>query len=156
MIKDIEQGIADFISDDKYLHDNGHITVVVEEKADTAFEISKALAELGVCVLVDVTGFTRVQNSPLVQGTLEIEIVCYEHPSLNRDDENTLTAQAVMERLANILHYKKFPFFVGKMIFKDFRRDDVDEANIVRGNFEVNTELGYEDLYFHPEKNNED
>lgn len=156
MIKDIEQGLADFISDDKVLHDNGHITVVVEERADVAFEISQALAQLGVCILIDVTGFTRKQESPVLQGTLEVEIVCYEHPSLNRDDENTLTAQAVMERLATILHYKKFPFFVGQMIFKDFRRDDVEDANVVRGSFEVNTRLGYEDRYFHPEENNED
>ena len=155
MIKDIEQGIADYIAEDQYLHDHGHVTVVVEEKADTAFEIQQSLAQLGVCVLVEVPSFNRNDRMPNIQGTLSIEIVCYEHPALNRDDEATLTAQATMERIARILHYKKFPFLIGPVIFKGFNRDDVEDANVVRGNFEVYTRLGHEEMFMDNNKEND-
>lgn len=143
MLRDIAEGIARYIRDDHVLHDDGHVTVVVEDKADVGFEIQQALGRLGVCVLVAITGFRRVDGSPVLQGTVEIQVSFYEHPSLNRDDLSVLTAQGACERVANILHYHHFPFLVGQMIFKDFQRDDVEEANIVRANFEVNTHLGY-------------
>lgn len=146
-LRDIAEGIAEFIGEDKVLHDNGHISVVVEDKGDFNYQIAEALGQLGVCVTIAVTGFRRVERSPIMQGTLEIQISCFEHPTLNRDDPSTMTAQAVMEHLSRILHYKRFPFLANQFLFKDFRRDDTDEANIVRGDFEVNTLLGYEDAW---------
>ena len=148
MLRDVAQGIADFIAEDKVLHERSHVTVVVEDKADYNFEISQAIASVGVCVTIAVTDFRRVERSPLLQGTLKFEISCYEHPTLNRDDPSTLTAQGVMERLVRILHYRRFPFIANQMLFQSFRRDDRDEANIVRGDFEANTLLGYEEAYF--------
>jgi len=148
MLRDVVQGIADFITNDEVLHESGTVTVVVEDKASVAFEIANAIAQVGVCVLVSVTGFNRVSNSPIMQGTLRLQVSCYEHPELNRDDPSTLTAQGVMERLVKILHYARFPFLANQLLFQDFNRDDVDEANIVRANFEVNTLLGFEDGYF--------
>ena len=139
----IAEGIAKFIAEDEILHDNGHVSVVVEDKGDFSFQILEAIGSLGVCVTIAVTGFRRVDRSPIPQGTLEFEISCYEHPTLNRDDPSTLTAQGVMERLVGILHYRRFDFMPNQLIFKDFRRDDTDEANVVRGNFETNTLLAF-------------
>lgn len=148
MLRDVAQGIADYIADDEILHNEGNITVVVEDKADIGTAIATAIGQLGVCVMVAVTGFRRKDTSPLLQGDVQIQVSCYEHPSLNRDDLSTMTAQGVTERIAKILNYKRFPFLVGQMLFKDFSRDDVDEANIVRSNYEVHTRLGFEDGYF--------
>lgn len=148
MLRDIAQGIADYIADDEILHNKGNITVVVEDKADIGTAIATAIGQLGVCVMVAVTGFRRKNTSPLLQGDVQIQVSCYEHPSLNRDDLSTMTAQGVTERIAKILNYKRFPFLVGQMLFRDFSRDDVDEANIVRSNYEVHTRLGFEDGYF--------
>ena len=139
----IAEGIAEFIARDEILHDEGHVTVVVEDKGDYSFQILEAIGSLGVCVTIAVVGFRRVDRSPIPQGTLELQISTYEHPTLNRDDPSVLTAQGVMERLIEILHYHRFDFMPNQLIFKDFRRDDTDEANVVRGNFETNTILGY-------------
>lgn len=153
MLRQVAEGIAEYIREDEFLRERcSNLTVVVEDKADVFFEISNAIAQLGVCVLIAVTGFRRTSNCPLPQGNLQIQISCYEHPTLNRDDLSSLTAQAVCERLVKILNYHKFPFFVGQMLFQDFSREDVDEANIVRGNFEVNTALGLEERYFDQEE----
>jgi hypothetical protein len=141
-LRDIAQGIADFIMEDEYLHDSGHVTAIVEDKASLSFEIPNAISQLGVCVVVAVTGFDVVQNSPVLQGTVRIQVSCYEHPELNREDESSLTAQGAMERIARILHYCKLPCLPNQLICKGFSRDDVDEANIVRGNFETNTIIG--------------
>ena len=143
----IAEGIAKFIAEDEVLHDNGHVSVVVEDKGDFSFQILEAIGSLGVCVTIAVAGFRRVDRSPVPQGTLELLISCFEHPTLNRDDPSVLTAQGVMERLIEILHYRRFDFMPNQLIFKDFRRDDTEEANIVRGNFETNTILGYPDRF---------
>lgn len=153
-LRDIAEGIAEFIAEDELLHDNGHVSVVVEDKGDYNYQLQEALGQLGVCVTVAVASFRKVDRSPILQGTLELQISCYEHPSLNRDDPSTLTAQGVMERLASILHYHKFPFIANQLIFKEFRRDDVDEANIVRGDFEANTLIGYEKAWVEERQQN--
>lgn len=142
-LRDVAQGLADCIANDRVLHDDGNVTVVVEDKGNFQFQIEEALGQTGVCVTIAVTGFRRVERSPILQGTLELQISCFEHPALNRDDESVLTAQGVAERLVELLHYRRFPFLANQMIFKDFRREDLDEANIVRCNFEANTLLGY-------------
>lgn len=141
MLRRIAEGIADYIARDDVLHADGHVSVVVEDKGDYGYQIAEALGSLGVCVTIAVTSFSNVPNSPLPQGRLELQISCYEHPTLNRDDTSVLTAQGVMERLIAILHYKRFPFLPNQLIFKDFRREDSDEANIARGNFETNVRL---------------
>ena len=151
MLRDIAQGIADFIAEDKVLHNDGNVAVIVEDKADVGMAIANAIGQLGVCVLVSVVGFRRKEGSPVVQGTLQIQVSCYEHPALNRDDLSTLTAQGVTERIAKIMNYHQFPFLIGQMRFSDFSRDDVDEANICRSNYEVHTALGFEDTYFSAE-----
>ena len=143
-LRDIAEGIAEAIREDKILHDDGNVSVVVEDKGDFNYQISEALGQMGVCVTVAVASYRNVNQSPLLQGTIEFQISCYEHPTLNRDDLSTLTAQGVAERIAKILHYRRFPFLANQLIFKDFRREDVDEANIVRATFEVNTQLGFE------------
>lgn len=152
-LRDIAEGIAEAILEDDVLHDDGNVSVVVEDKGDFNYQIAEALGQMGVCVTVAVAGFRRVERSPVMQGTLELQISCYEHPSLNRDDSATLTAQGVMERLAKVLHYRRFPFLANQLIFKDFRREDSDEANIVRGDFETNTVLGYEDEWAEARRN---
>lgn len=152
-LRDIAEGIAEAVMEDEVLHDYGNVSVVVEDKGDFNYLISEALGQVGVCVTVAVVGFRRVERSPIPQGTLELQISCYEHPSLNRDDPSTMTAQAVMERLVKILHYRRFPFLANQMIFRDFRRDDIDEANIVRGSFEANTLLGFEDAWAEERRN---
>lgn len=170
MLRDVAQGIADFIAGDEYLRERGHVSVVVEDKANFNFEIEQAIGSLGVCVTIAVADFRRVDRSPKlpkglagmvaaaddgsIQGTLKLEISCYEHPTLNRDDPSTLTAQGVMERLARILHYRRFPFLANQLLFQSFRRDDIDEANVLRGDFEVNTLLGYEDEWAASKNNN--
>lgn len=153
MLREVAEGIAKFIEEDQVLHDDGHVTVVVEDKANVAAELEIALGQLGVCVLIAVTGFDRKPNCFQPQGRLRLEISCHESPELNRDDPSVLTAQGVAERLVKILHYHEFPFVIGQMLFQNFTRDDVDEANIVTGNYEVETALGYEDAYFHPGEN---
>lgn len=150
MLREIAEGIADFIREDEYLRLHGEVAVVVEDKADVRFEVERAVGELGVLALVSVVGFSRTDRSPVVQGNIEFQITLFEHPSLNREDPDTLTAQGVAEHLAKLLHYKRFPFLAGQMIFKDMGRDDVDEANIVRMNYEAHTRLGFEDRHFHP------
>lgn len=154
MLRDVAQGIADFIAQDPVLNERSHVSVVVEDKADVGYEVADAIAQTGVCVLVAVTGFRRVDNSPLLQGTAQFTVSCLEHPTLNRDDPSTLTAQGVAERLARILHYREFPFLANKIIFRDFSRDDVDEANIVRISFEANTLLGFEDAWLAEQQQN--
>ena len=154
--RDIAEGIAEAIREDEVLHDDGNVSVVVEDKGDYNYQISEALARMGVCVTVAVVAFRRVERSPVLQGTLELEVSCYEHPSLNRDDPSTMTAQGVMERLAKVLHYRRFPFLANQLIFKDFRREDVDEANIARGSFEANTLLGYENAWAEERRNGND
>lgn len=141
MLRRVAQEIADFIEADDVLHDAGHVTVVVEDKADVGFELQQALGRTGVCVLVAVTGFRRVDRGSLPQGDAEIQISCYEHPVLNREDPANMTSQSVMERLVNILHYERFESTVGQMVFESFSRDDIDEANVVRGNFKVHVDL---------------
>lgn len=136
-LRAVTEEIAAFIRDDNVLRERGKVTVVVEDKADVGFEVAQAIASLGVCVLVSVTGFRRRQNSPIAQGTLELQISCFEHPTINREDGMTLTAQGVSERLAYILHYHRFKSNAGQLLLRDFSRDDVDEANIVRSNYEV-------------------
>lgn len=148
MLRDIAQALADFISADEVLHDDGNVTVVVEDKADVGMEIANAIGQVGVCVLVAVTGFRKKDGAVPLQGDVQFQISCYEHPTLNRDDLSTLTAQGVTERIAAILNYRRFPFLIGQMLFKDFNREDVDEANICRSSYEVHTRLGYEDAYF--------
>lgn len=152
-MRDIAEGVAEAIMEDDVLHEYGNVSVVVEDEGDFNYRISEALGQMGVCVTVAVVAFRRVERSPVLQGTLELQISCYEHPSLNRDDPSTMTAQAVMERLAKILHYRRFPFLANQMIFRDFRRDDIDEANIVRGSFEANTLLGFEDAWAEERRN---
>lgn len=142
-LRDVAEGIAEAIRADAYLHEHGNVAVVVEDKAVVGYEIANAIAQTGVCVLVAVTGFRMVDRSPVLQGNISLQISCYEHPELNRDDAGTLTAQGVTEHLAKILHYRRFPFLANQLIFKDFSRDDVDEANIVRSNYEVNTLIGF-------------
>lgn len=148
MLRDIAQGIADFIAQDSVLHEDGNVTVVVEDKADVGMSIANAIAQLGVCVLIAVTGFRKKDGAVPLHGEIQLQISCFEHPTLNRDDLSTMTAQAVTERIAKILNYRKFPFLVGQMLFKDFTRDDVDEANVYRSSYEVHTRLGYEDSCF--------
>jgi hypothetical protein len=143
-LRRIAEGIAEFIAQDEVLHEDGHVSVVVEDKGDFGYQIAEALGSLGVCVTVAVTSFSNVPNSPLAQGRLELQISCYEHPTLNRDDPSVLTAQGVMERLVDILHYRRFPFMPNQLIFKDFRREDSEEANIARGNFETNVRLKWD------------
>lgn len=142
--RDIAEGIAEFIAEDEVLRKDGNVSVVVEDKGDFNWQISEALGQMGVCVTIAVVSFRRVDKSPILQGNLELQISCYENPSLNRTDAATLTAQGVMERLEEILHYRRFPFLANQLMFKESRRDDVDTANIVRGDFEVNTLVGYE------------
>lgn len=141
ILRDMANRVKDFIENDEVLHDDGHVTVVVEDKAVVGYEIANAIAGLGVCVLISVVDFTRIDRSPFLQGNVEFQITCYENPELNRDDDSVLTAQGVAERLVQILHYTKFPHAIGPMIFKNFSRDDVDEANVVRGNYEMQVAL---------------
>ena len=142
VLRECCETIADFIRQDKVLGDSSSVTVVVEDKAVVAQEIAQAIGRMGVCILIAVTGFERRDQSQVLQGNLRLQISCYEQPELNRDDRSALTAQAASVRLAQILHYRRFPCFVGQMVFTDFARDDVDEANIVRGNYFVQTYLG--------------
>ena len=142
MLRECCETIAEFIRQDEVLGDSSAVTVVVEDKAVVAQEIAQAIGRTGVCILVAVTGFERRDQSPVPQGNLRLQISCYEHRELNRDDPSALTAQAASERLARILHYRRLPCFVGQIVFTDFARDDVDEANIVRGNYFVQTYLG--------------
>jgi len=153
MLRDIAEGIAEFIREDQVLHDAGHVTVVVEDKADISTEITTAIGSMGVCVVIAVTGSKRVPQSPILQGDINFEISCHESPEFNRDDDSALTAQGVMERLLKILHTRQFPFLYKHMLFNDFTRDDVDEANIVSGNFTAHHILGYEDRFFGREEN---
>lgn len=141
-LREIAQAIADVVRDDPVLREDGKVTVVVEDKAVVGVEIQKALAVSGVCVLVAVTGFRRDDRSPVLQGNVELQISCYEHPVLNRDDLSTMTAQGVAERIAQVLHYAILPELVGQVIFKDMARDDVDVANIVRANYEAQAHIG--------------
>ena len=150
MLRDIAEGVAEFIREDEYLRDHGRVSVVVEDKANVGFEVEQAVGSLGVLVLVSITGMSNLDRSPVLQVNIDMQISCYEHPSLNRDDPDTLTAQGVSERIAQILHYRRFPFLVGQMVFRDAGRDDVDDANILRSNYRVQTELGYENGYFNP------
>lgn len=148
MMRQIAEGIAEFIRADEYLSACGNISVVVEDKAGVAYEVARALGGIGVLVLISVVGFRRYERAQVVAGDIEFQISCFEHPELNRAGLDTPTAQGVAEYLSKILHYHRFPFLVGQFIFKDFGRDDVDEANIVRSNYTVHTQLGYEDAYF--------
>lgn len=155
-LRDIAEGLAEAIMEDEVLHDDGNVSVVVEDKGDFNYQISEAISQMGVCVTIAVTGFRRVDRSPILQGTLEFQVSCYEHPSLNRNDAATLTAQGVMERLAKVLHYRQFPFLANQLIFKEMRREDIDEANVMRGDFEANTLLGYEDSWAEERRNGAD
>lgn len=149
MLRDIAEGIAQAIREDPAISGDGRVSVVVEDKADFGFEISRAIAQLGVCVTVAVTGFRKREGcGPFAAGTLALEISCYEHPTLNRDDPSAKTAQWVAERLARTLNWRKFPFLAAKVVFRDFQRDDVEEANIVRGTYEAEHVLGAEDAHF--------
>lgn len=149
MLRDVAEGIAQAIRDDPAIAADGHVSVVVEDVADYGFEIGRAIAQLGVCVTVAVTGFRKREGcGPFVAGTLTLQLSCYEHPTLNRDDPSAKTAQWVAERLARTLNWRKFPFLGAKVVFRDFSRDDVEEANIVRGTYEVEHALGFEDAYF--------
>ena len=153
MLREITEGIAKFLREDSVLAEDGRVSVVVEDKSNYAFEIERAIAEVGVCVTIAVTDFRKRDNTgPFVAGTLTFQISCYEHPSLNRDDVSAKTAQWVAEYLSRLLNWRKFPFLATKMLFKNFSRDDVDEANIVRGTYEVEHILGAEDRYFHPQE----
>lgn len=146
MLRDVAEGIADAIRSDPYILANGNISVVVEDKARLSFEIAKAIGGLGVCVTVAITGFRkRDQLGPMVQGTLSVEIACYEHPELNRNDASTPTAQSVAERLSLILNWRQITQITNKLIFRDFSRDDVEEANIVRMRFEAEHRLRFGD-----------
>lgn len=145
-LREVEEGIAAVIREDPAILAAGNISVVVEDKACLAYEIAKALGELGVCITVSVTGFDkRADLGPMVQGTLHFEIACYEHPTLNRTDASTPTAQWAAEHLARILNWRRIPQLTNKLIFRDFSRDDVEEANIVRGRFEAEHRLGFEE-----------
>lgn len=143
-LREIAEGIAAAIEADDVIHDCGTVSVVVEDKADFYSAIAEAIGQIGVCVTVAVAGFTRRDRSPILQGTLELQISCFEHPQINRGDPANLTAQGTMERIAQILHYRRFPFLANQLIFKDCRREDTQEANIMRGNFEVDTVLGFQ------------
>lgn len=158
MLRDITEGIARFLREETALAKDGRISIVVEDKANLAFEIERAIAEVGVCVTIAVTDFRkRDQTGPFVSGTITFQITCYEHPVLNRDDESAKTAQWVAEYLSRVLNWRKFPFLAAKMLFRSFSRDDVEEANVVRGTYEVEHILGVEDRYFRPKENeNED
>lgn len=146
MLREVEEGIADAIRTDPYVLSSGSVSVVVEDLADISYEIAKALGETGLCVTVAVTGFRKRDDvGPMVQGTLTVEIACYENPTLNRQDASTPTAQGMAEHLARTLNWRKLPQLTNKLIFKDFSRDDVEEANIMRGRFEVEHRLGFEE-----------
>lgn len=155
MLRDVAEGVAAAIRADPAIAADGRVSVVVEDLADYGFEIERAIAQLGVCVTVAVTGFRKREGcGPFVAGTLALQISCYEHPSLNRDDPSAKTAQWVAEHLARTLNWRRFPFLASKMVFRDFSRDDVEEANIVRGTYEVEHVLGAEDSHIGPRANN--
>ena len=148
MLRQIAEGIAEYIRADEYLSACGNISVVVEDKAAVGYEVTRALGGVGVLVLISVVGFRRNGRPMVVAGDIEFQISCFEHPELNRAGLDTPTAQGVAEHLSKILHYHRFPFLVGQFIFKDAGRDDVEEANIVRSNYSAYTQLGFEDTYF--------
>ena len=140
-LRSIGEGLAEYIMQDKVLHDDGKVTVLVEDKANVWFEAANALSVAGVTVLIAMREFRRQPNSPILQGTLSIDISCMENPELNRDDSATLTAQAVMERIAQILHYARLPCLSNVILFDNFSRQDEEDTNIVRGAFTTNTVL---------------
>ena len=144
-LRTLAEAIAGFIREDKGLQESGHVTVVVEDAADVEMAIRAAIGRLGVLVLVIVTGFDRRDNSGAVLfGTVRMEIRCYEHPSLNRDG-TAWTAQHVMEHLVKLLHWRVVPGLQTPMRFKNFARDDVQSANIVRSQFVFDHVLGQND-----------
>lgn len=137
-IKRIVEMIAELISSDEVLHNEGKVSVVVEDKGNYEYKIREALAIDGVCVTIAVVSFRRVDKSPLMRGDLEMQISCFEHPDLNRsDDIGNMTAQNVMTHIADNYHYRNIDNGAGPLIFSDFSRDDTDEVNIVRGNFRI-------------------
>ena len=143
-LREIADDIADFIREDEEFKPISNLKVVVEDKADIATEIQNAIAQTGgMCVMVCTPGFRRrSQTGPLVQGTLDIEIRVYEQPSLNRGVQGAFTAQQVAELLMVLLHYRKLPSIQNWLNFKDFVRQDVDEANIVSVNFDTEFSFG--------------
>ena len=140
-LRDMADEVAGFIRGDEVLAGAGCVTVAVEDRADVGFAVQEAVGRLGVFVLVSVLSFRRADRSPVMQGTLEMQVSCFEHPSLNREDPGSLTAQGAAERIAGILHYRRFATLAGQMLVKDFSRDDADEANIVRINCEAHARL---------------
>lgn len=145
-LRELAEKIAAFIRADEQLAAAGHVNVVVEDKADAENEIAQAIGQLGVLVLVIVTGFTRKQNSgPVLAGTVRVEIRCYEHPSLNRDG-TAWTAQHVTERLIRILHWRTIEGIQTPVRFVDFGRDDVPEANVTRANYVFEHSLGVAEI----------
>lgn len=142
MLRKLAQEIADRLKDDGALNADGRTTVVVEDAADVLFEVQRALGATGVCVLVAVVGFKRLDRGARAQGDAEVQITCYEHPALNRRDPSSLTAQGAMERIATLLHYSRLPSAVGQCVFEGFSREDADAANVVRGDFKIHVLLG--------------
>ena len=140
-LRSIAEGIAEFIANDNVIHDCGTVSVLVEDKANVAFEVANALSRDGVSIVIATTDFKRTDASPIVQGILTMQISCIENPELNRDDAGKLTAQAAMERIAHILHCRRFGFLSNPLLFDNFARQDTDEANVVQGTFTVNTKL---------------
>lgn len=143
-LREIAEGIAGFIREDVALKPIPHLKVVVEDKADIATEIQGAIAQAGgLCVMVCTPGFRRRNGSGAVlQGTLDVEIRVYEQPSLNRGTQGSHTAQQIAELLMLLLHRREFPFLSYWLNFRDFARQDVDEANIVSLNFDTEYSFG--------------
>lgn len=139
----LAEAIAQTIKDDEWLGNSRTLNVVVEDNAVISTEIEKALGKLGILVLIGVTGYHRRQNSgPYITGTLEFSIGCFENPLFNRTTQNSMTAQAVAERLAVILHWAKPEGFDNPIVFDSFDRDDDNKANIEIVRFHVEQSLG--------------
>lgn len=129
--REICERIAGTLGEVKSLAD---AKVMVEDLCDPHAEVEKALGELGVLVLVAVTGHRRKTGvGASTAGDFAIEVSVFENPQINRDGRpDALTVSGAAEAVSKALHGQTVEFGDGsktRLVYVDMARTDADNAD---------------------------
>ena len=107
----------------------GPVTVLVEDDVDPAAEVERALAGVGVVVLVAATGHMRKPGvGASTAGDLGLEITCFENPKLNRlRKAGYMTVTHAAETCKDALHYRTV--LNHRISYVDMERTDADNSD---------------------------
>ena len=137
MIADRLESLAKYLQEK--LSTLPRVRVVVEEKANWLAQVQQSLATVGeVLVLVSFGGFRRREKSgPLLTGSLTVDVSAHEMVSTNRELPDYVTAEAVVETIASVLHDACGTGFDRALMLESITPNNETEISVVSARFNV-------------------